>query len=194
MNMSYPVFISPPSMAWNSTKTQKWNTEIQKSASGRRKTLSRWSYPEYELNCSYTCLNPAEIDYVAGFFAKMRGQAGTFLWKDDQDYKIENSLIGIGDGFTTGFQLLRDLGGQFYEPILDVVPGTLKVYVDDVKTNVTLYEDGLIEFLSAPAAGSIITASCEYYWRVAFADDSLTWEHFWYNFYRLKSVKLVTVK
>ena len=192
--MSYPVFISPPTMAWNSTKTQKWNTEIQKSASGRRKTLSRWSYPEYELNCSYTCLNPAEIDYVAGFFAKMRGQAEIFLWRDDQDYKIENSLIGIGDGFTTGFQLLRDLGGQFYEPILDVVPGTLKVFVDGIETPVTLEDDGWIEFLTAPAAGAAITISCEYYWRVAFADDSLTWEHFWYNFYRLKTVKLVTVK
>jgi uncharacterized protein (TIGR02217 family) len=181
-------------MAWNSTKTQNWNTEIQKSASGRRKTLSRWSYPEYELECAYTCLDPAAIEYVAGFFAARRGQAGEFLWKDDQDYKQEKVFIGTGDGSTTGFQLVRNLGNQFFEPVLDIVPGTLKVFVDNVQANETLGEDGWDVLATAPAAGSLLTASFEYYWRVAFAKDEITWENFWYNFYKLKSIKLVTVK
>jgi uncharacterized protein (TIGR02217 family) len=192
--MSYPVFVSPPTMAWNSTKTQKWNTKIQKSASKRRKTLSRQSYPEYELDCTYTCLDTAEVDYVAGFFAKMHGQAGTFLWKDDQDYKCDKTWIGTGDGSTTGFQIVRSLEGQFFEPVLNIVPGTLKVFVDNVQVSEILGDDGWDVLAAAPAAGSIITASFEYYWRVAFAKDEMEWENFWDRFYRIKSVKLVTVK
>lgn len=341
---SLPVFNSPPCMAWNSTKTQKWNTKIQKYGSGRRKTLSRWSYPEWELNCSYTCLDPDQVEYVAGFFARMRGEAGTFLWMDPDDYRQTGVQIGIGDGVTTGFQLVRNYGG-FAEPVRDVVEGTLKLYQDGMLlenttnllpkenctfegwtqylgakvtltqnqtvpewgctdatriqisggSNVIKYfyavgspaegvawseqvyvknigsttvvvasnlnglnksidpgtaalvefklvgnaaggsaqiqfksvnisdsldfiawhpmaeakpyctpyttgtrtmtnSEGLISFGSAPYKGAILTATFDYYWRVAFDSDEATWENFWYNFYRMRNVKLVTVK
>ena len=190
--MSLPVFVSPPTMAWNSTKTQKWNTKIQKSASGRRKTLSRWPYPEWVLDCSYTCLDPEQVEYVAGFFARMRGEAGTFLWKDPDDYRQTGVQIGIGDGATVGFQLVRNYGG-FVEPVLDIVPGTLTVYVDGAEVEFTLQDNGWIE-ITAPEVGAVVTATFEYYWRVAFDSDEATWENFWYNFNRMKSVKLVTVK
>jgi uncharacterized protein (TIGR02217 family) len=180
-------------MAWNSTKTQIWDTKIQKYGSGRRKTLSRWPYPQWEIDCDYTCLDRDELEYTAGFFAKVRGQFQPFLWKDDQDYKQTGVQIGIGNGSTTGFQLIRNYGG-FVEPVLDIVAGTLTAYENDVAKTVTLGEDGWIEFSTAPASGALITASFEYYWRVAFAKDEKTWENFWYDFYRLKSIKLVTVK
>ncbi len=191
--MSLPIFDSPPSMAWNSTKTMEWNTKIQKSASGKRKTLSRWSLPLWELDCSYTCLDTSEVEYVAGFFAKVRGRAGAFLWPDPEDYKQENVLLGVGNGSTTGFQLLRNLGGQFVEPVLDIVPGTLKVFSGELETEATLEENGWIE-IEAPEPGAEIRASFEYYWRVAFAKDSASWENFWFDFYKMKSIKLETVK
>ena len=191
--MSLPVFQSPPSIAWNSTKTQKWDTKIQKYGGGRRKTLARWSYPEWELNCEYTCLDAAEREYMAGFFAMVRGQAGTFLWCDPEDHRQTQVRIGTGDETTTGFQLIRKLGGLFVEPIRDIVPGTLTVLVDGAAVKATLKEDGWVE-IAAPESGANVTATFEYYWRVAFADDGMTWSNFWYDFYNLKSVKLVTVK
>jgi uncharacterized protein (TIGR02217 family) len=191
--MSLPVFVSPPSIAWNTTKTQKWDTKVQKYGGGRRKTLSRWSYPEWELSCEYTCLDPSELEYTAGFFASARGRAGAFLWYDLEDHKQTKVRIGTGDGATTGFQLVRNLGGLFVEPVLDIVSETLMVFIDNIAAEAVLEENGWVE-TAAPADGAIVTASFEYYWRVAFADDEKTWSNFWYNFYNLKSVKLVTVK
>jgi uncharacterized protein (TIGR02217 family) len=191
--LSLPVFSSPATMAWSSTKTQIWDTKIQRHGNGRRKTLARWLYPEYEINCSYTCLNQAEVDYVAGFFGIVRGQAFPWLWKDPEDFRQTKVQIGIGDGANTGFQLLRNLSGLFVEPVSDIVPGTLLVFVNDTSVSATLGDDGWVT-INAPATESIVTATFEYYWRVAFADDEMTWENFWYSFYKLKSVKLVTVK
>lgn len=193
--MSLPIFNCPPSVAFNSTKTQKWDTIIQKSGNGRRKTLSRWPYPEWVIDIDLTKLDPDEYKYTAGFFAKMRGKAGSFLWKDTEDYREENVQIGIGDGETTGFQLVRNLGDQFVEPVLDILADTLIVMVNDEPVTVSaIDDDGWIILASAPTVGATVTASFEYYWRVAFNDDDLTWTNLFYDLYNLKSIKLVTVK
>jgi uncharacterized protein (TIGR02217 family) len=181
-------------MEWKSAKTQNWDTTIQKSASKRRKTLSRQSYPEWEIDASFAKASQAEYEYTAGFFARMRGQAGTFLWLDPEDYKQTKVQIGTGDGVTTGFQLLRNWKDQFVEPVLDIVPGTLTVFVDDVAVDETLGDDGWDELAAAPAVGAIITASFEYYWRVACAKDEKTWTYVFADLYTLKGVKMVTVR
>lgn len=192
--MNLPIFPDLKTMAWNNTKTMRWDTAVQKYGSGRRKTLSRWSYPEWVLECQYTCLNDAEIKQAAGFFAMVRGRHQPFLWKDTEDYKEENVRIGVGNGQQTQFQLLRNYAGLYVEPVRDIVDGTLEVFVDDEPSEVILEEDGIIKFALPPAAGKIITASFEYYWRVAFDDDELDWENFWYGFYRLRRVRLVSVR
>mgnify|MGYP000844257547 CR=1 FL=1 len=191
--MSLPIFNCPPSVAWNSSKTPKFKTIIQKYAGGRRKALSRQAYPEWEIDIDLTQLDPEEYEYTIGFFLSVRGRFGAWLWKDLEDYKQTKVQIGVGDGVTTGFQLLRNWRDLFVEPVLDIVPGTLTVYVDDVAVAVTLGDDGWVE-ITAPPEGAIVTASFEYYWRVAFADDENTWVNLFTDLYNLKSVKLVTVK
>lgn len=192
--MSLPVFISPPSVAWNNTKTQRWDTKVQKYGRGGRKTLSRWAYPEWVLDCEYTCLNEAEKEYMAGFFAMVRGQHSPFLWKDLDDYKQEKVRIGVGDGETIGYQLVRNYADLFVEPVYGVVDGTLTVFVDDEPIEIASENEGWIELTSPPAPGTVITATFEYYWRVAFDDDELDWTNFWYGFYKLNKFRLVTVR
>lgn len=181
-------------MAWNNTKTQSWDTIIQKYGSGKRKSLSRWSYPQWTLECSYTCLSQKEIEYVVGFFATVRGQHQPFLWLDLEDYRQENVRIGVGDGGNTGFQLLRNYSNLFAEPVYGVVSGTLHVFVNDIEVPVSSEDEGWIELTSPPDPGATITATFDYYWRVAFDSDDLDWSNFWYGFYKLNKVKLVTVR
>lgn len=192
--MNLPIFPDLKTMAWNNTKTMRWDTKIQKSGSGRRKTLSRWSYPEWVLECQYTCLDDSEIKQAAGFFAMVRGRHQPFLWKDMEDYKQERVRIGVGNGQQIGFQLVRNYAGLFVEPIKDVVAGTLVVLVNDEPVGIASEEEGWVELTTPPADGAIITATFEYYWRVAFDDDELDWDNFWYGFYKLKRVRLVTVR
>jgi uncharacterized protein (TIGR02217 family) len=191
--LSLPVFPDFKTMAWDSSKIQRWDVAVQKTGSGRRKTLSRWSYPEWVLECSYTCLDENEIKQAAGFFAKVHSLGTPFLWKDLEDYHEEKTLIGTGDGSTKQYQLIKNYGGHFVEPVRDIVTGTLKVYVDDEPTSVT-EDEGVITFATAPAVGAQIKASFDYYWRVTFEDTELEMENFWYGFYRLNTVRLVTVK
>jgi uncharacterized protein (TIGR02217 family) len=189
--MSLPIFPDLPSMAWNSKKYQRWDTVVKKSGTRKRKTLSRWAYPEWEIQCSYTSLNQSEIEKAAGFFGMVRGQAQEFLWKDPEDYRQVNVQIGVGSGVATEFQLLKNLGGYYVEPVRDIIDGTLAVFADGEIIPVTLGIDGLIT--STPPATSVVTATFDYYWRVAFKDDDLDWDNFWYNYYKLNAIAVVTV-
>jgi uncharacterized protein (TIGR02217 family) len=180
-------------MEWNNTKNPSYDVAVQKSGSKRRKTLCTHAYPEWELACSFTGLSKKQIDKIAGFFCSQYGPLKAFLWLDMEDYKQAGTLFGVGDGTMQRFQLMRTWGGLSYEPVLDIVPGTLVVYKNGVRTAVTLETDGIVYFDAPPAAGVKLTADFHYYWRVAFPKD-ITWPIIWYNLYKLNSFKLVSVR
>lgn len=192
--MSLPIFPILPTMAWNSQKLQRWDTQIQKSGSGKRKALSRWTYPEWGIECSYTCLSIKDIERVAGFFALVRGQFQPFLWKDPEDYKQTKVRIGTGNGVNRDFQLLRNLADLYVEPVRDIVDGTFMVYVNDIPVAASIGSDGWITTAVPPVQGTVVSATFEYYWRVVFDDEELSWSNFWYNYYKLKKIAVVTVK
>lgn len=190
--MSLAIFPVLPSMDWDSVKTQSWDTTIQKYGSGRRKAMSKVAWPTWKIECSFKALDPDDIEKAAGFFGMVRGALTPFLWLDPEDYQETGTRIGAGTGETAEYQLLRNLGGYYAEPVLDVVPNTLVVYADGVPVAFTLGDDGKVS-LSA-TSGAAITADFKYYWRVAFSDDDMEMSNFWYNFYKLNKFSVVTVK
>lgn len=192
--MALPIFPDLPSMEWNNKKQPIWNVTVKRSGTGKRKSLTTQAYTHWELSMSFRCLDQEQIEKAAGFFSMIKGSLTPFLWKDMEDYKQEKVRIGAGNGENTGFQLVRNLGNYYVEPVLDIVPGTLTVYVADEPTAVTLDTDGWVDFAEPPPMGAIITASFEYYWRVAVVDNCPTWENFWYGFYKLNSFTLETVR
>ena len=192
--MSFPVFPILPSMEWNSKKTQRWNTKVQKTGSGKRKAMTTWSYPEWLIQCSYKALSEKEIERVAGFCAVVRGGLQPFLWLDPEDYQQTNVYLGSGDGEKTEFQLLRNFDDIYVEPIRDVVLGSLQVFCNGKAVMHELLQNGGINMAAPPAKGARVTASFQYYWRVAFEDDALEWNNFWYGYYKLNQIKLVTVR
>ena len=189
--MSLPIFPNLPTMAWNNSKIPDIDVITKKSGTGKRKSMTTRAYPEWKLTMAFTCLNQEEIEKLAGFILMVGCQLSPFLWKDMEDYKQEKVRIGIGNGANTGFQLIRNWGNYYVEPVRDIVEGTLTVYADNIPVAATLEEDGWIE-LANPQPGKIITASFEYYWRVAF-EEIPDWSLFWYDFYRTKSFSVVTV-
>lgn len=191
--MSLPVFPNLKSQAWNSTKTQQWDTTVKISGSGKRKTMTTRAYPKWLIECSYTALTHKEITQIAGFLGTVKGQLKPFLWLDMEDYRQAGINIGTGDGIKQRFQLLRSWPG-FVEPVLDIVPNTLIIYQgSNIFKDFILEDNGIIYFPIPPPAGIKLTADFKYYWRVSLEEDDLTWEIFWYNFYKLNSFKVVTV-
>lgn len=192
--MALPIFPDLPSMEWNNKKKPNWNVTVKKSGTGKRKSMTTQAYTHWELTMSFRCLDQAQIEKAAGFFSMIKGPLTPFLWKDMDDYKQEKVRIGAGNGENKEFQLLRNLGGYYVEPILDIIPGTLTVYADNTPIAVSSETDGWTVLATAPPMGSIVTATFEYYWRVAIAGDCPAWENFWYGFYKLNSFTLETVR
>ena len=44
--MKFPTIIS---LAWKSTKAQKWDTKTKTSGSGKVRTMTNWKYPQYTI-------------------------------------------------------------------------------------------------------------------------------------------------
>lgn len=187
------IFPFQEGMEWNNKKTPSFDVIVQKSGSKRRKTLCQHAYPEWELECSFTALDKRKVDKIAGFFCAQYGQTKSFLWLDMEDYRQAGTIFGTGDGTTQRFQLRRCWNGIFYEPVTDIVDGSLVVYQNEARTAVTLEDDGIVCFSTPPAVGVKLAADFHYYWRVAFS-DTVTWEMIWYNLYKLNSFKLVVAR
>ena len=117
-----------------------------------------------------------------------------FLWKDPEEYKVTKQQIGIGNGAKSEYQLFRSFG-VFTVPVTDVVANTLTVYINDVATTAyTLEEGGIVKFSGTPQTGKVISASFEYYWRVALADDGLTSEVQYLDINKISALRMVTVR
>lgn len=191
--MVLPIFPEDISIAWESKKTLRWETTVKKSATGLRKTMTNWAYPEVEVECSLVGLSDAQAIKVQGFICSLYGRLSSFLWRDFEDHREENAAIGMGDGKRTDFQLRRFMY-TFPLPVTDVKANTLDVMVGGIKTSAyTLLEGGVIHFVEAPAAGVAITAAYEYYWRVAMADDETEFEAQFLNINK-SSLKMVTAR
>lgn len=191
--MTLAIFPEMP-IGWNSTKNIKWDTKVVKSASGKRKAMTTIAYPEIEIESSLVGLTQQQVEAVGGFVCARRGMLEPFLWKDPEEYKVEKLQIGAGTGSKSEYQLFRLFGG-FKLPVTDIVPNTLTVYLNGTATTAfTLEDGGIIKFSAAPQTGKVITASFEYYWRVAMASDELASEVLFLDINKISSLRLVTVR
>ena len=191
--MTYAVFPEMPK-GWSSRKTFAWNTTVVKSASGKRKAMTTHAYPVVTIESSLVGLTAAQTNEVFGFFCQRRGELEPFLWKDPEDYIVDNLQLAVSNGSTTEYQLLCKIG-SFYLPVKDIVDGTLHVYLDGIETvNYSILDGGVLKFTATPQSGKVITVSFEYYWRVAFDDGELENEVLLIYINKIATLKLVTVR
>lgn len=191
--MTLPVFPGIYQIKWDSTKTPSWDTTVKRLGRGKRKSITNRAYPDWEINVQFVGLTKAQADEIIGFLGVVCG--GAFRWWDLEDNTQQGMIIGIGDGSTTAYQLMRQWGGtSFVEPVLDPLADTVKIYAagTQLTTGWSLAEDGGIQFDTAPAAGTKITADFSYYWRVAI-DKDVELKNVFTNLYEFGKMKLVSV-
>lgn len=156
--------------AWSSSKQQKWNTTVQKSASGRVRTMTNQLYPEWTISASLPAISDAEARTLLGFTALLKGSYEPFLWLDPEDYQA----TGVQLAPTYGYYQCVMVMGSYAEPaeyIEDLV-----VYVNGVEQDESAYtvDRGAITFNDALAVDAVVTADYIYYWKVMLSDDGLT--------------------
>ncbi len=217
--MSNSIFPKIRGLAWSVTKTPTFSTEIQESLAGREVRVQNFQHPiwEFTLNYEYLLNDPTfrdeneqtPLETLVGFFLARGGQFDDFLLNEsDLTGRLEDSVysgqpIGIGDGTTKSFQLVRNIGG-FLEAVQNPMNQAATIYVNGtVKTQGADYTiaNGLVTFTVAAAAGASITADFIMLHRVRFhtgssrsGKEGIEFNNFYYNLYECREVQLISVR
>ncbi len=201
--MTLRLFPALPGITYPVKKTPSWSTDVQRSVSGKVSTLQHWSYPVYAIEVGYEFLRMdsafAEYQDLVAFFNLAGGRANLFRFNDPDDNTATAQGIGIGDGETLEFQLVRALAGlslSWTDPVF--YPVTAAIYIDGVlqvlDTDYTISTTGLVTFVAPPDDGLLVTWTGTFDWLVRFDEDSATFEQFTYNLFELKKLSFSTEK
>jgi len=194
MSAIFPVL---PGLKWDSKKTPEFSTGVQTAASGKENTCAYWSYPRWQFELSYELLRSgalAELQTLVGFWLQRQGRFDSFLYTDPSDCSVAGQQLGVGDGVTTKFQLVRTLGG-FVEPMKNI-NGAPVVYLAGVVqgSGWSVDSGGIITFIAAPGSGVAITSDFSYYFRCNFLQDTSEFSQFMYQLWELKKLQFKSKK
>lgn len=203
------IFPALPGLGWSVTKTPRFTGRIQNAISGRELRVLDQVNPIWTWTLTYSLLRDRwdtrattgagaeydELRTLAGFFLQQQGRFRPFQFDDPTDNRIDDQVLGTGDGSMLTFQFVRSMGG-FDEPI--TAPNVVSaIRFNGVRQNQAGYtvdsESGLVTFTTPPPAGQIIVADFTYRFRVRFAEDSAEFENFMYQLWQLKQIKLQSV-
>jgi uncharacterized protein (TIGR02217 family) len=188
-----PVFDEirfPTAISLGATGGPERLTEIVTLASGREERNTRWADSRRRYNAGFGVKSLSELHEVIRFFEERRGRLHGFRWKDHADFKScppQNAVspldqpIGVGNGSTASFQLVRLYGTglrNYARNIVKPVAGTVRVAVAGAETaNFTLNSaTGIVTFLPGhiPPSGAAVTAGFEFDVPVRFDTDQLS--------------------
>lgn len=202
--MSADVFPTLAGLAWNVRRTALWQTNVQTAVSGKETRAAFWSYPLYRWELVYEFLRGdpvrAEFQALMGFFNARQGRFDPFLYRDADDNQVAGQPIGIGDGVTDTYQLVRALGG-YVEPILapDEVTAVSVggVALDPAAWSVAGWDSdtpGRLTLAAPPAAGAAIIADFSFFFPCRFEEDELTFDKFMKALWGAESVPFRSLK
>jgi len=173
----------PARLAFGSTGGVERRTEVVTLASGFERRSSPWANGRrrYLIGAGVRSLDDAAT--LVSFFEARRGRLYGFRFKDFADFKscapsgtvsATDQAIGVGDGTTAAFQLVKAYG-DFARDIRKPVTGTVVAAVGGVQTTAFTVDTttGLITFTSPPGAGAAITAGFEFDTPVRFDADRI---------------------
>jgi uncharacterized protein (TIGR02217 family) len=183
-NVRFPTAISR-----GSTGTAERRTDVVTTASGREERNTRWANSKRSYNAGFGVKSLDDIQNVMAFFEERRGRLYAFRWKDFADFKscaasatvaATDQNIGIGDGVTAAFQLVKKYGTgmrNYLRVINAPVVGTVRVAVNGtVTTQFTVNVlTGVVTFNvgSIPVNGAVVTAGFEFDVPVRFDADAI---------------------
>ena len=199
-----PSFPTLSGQGWSVHKKPNWSTIVASHVSGREVRFANYQYPLWDFEATFDGLGSDSTTYLGlgsqslqslmGLFLLCQGQFGTFLYTDPTDASVSGQALATGDGSTTSFTFARALGG-FVEPV-GWVTSVSQVTVGGIAESAgwSLVTPNSLVFTSAPASGALIGASFGYAFECRFDDDSLDFEQFAQNLWKLDSLKFRSVR
>lgn len=178
--MAFAEVLFPVDIAFGATGGPEYLTDVVMTQSGYEQRNASWSQARARYNVAHGIKTQAQLDILVAFFRARKGRLDGFRFKDWVDYQAVSQIIGMGDGSTTVFQLVKNYSsGSVTEQrsITKPVANTINVYFDSVLQNTSEYTlnvtNGQVTFNTAPANNVVITADFEFDVPVRFDTDRL---------------------
>ena len=211
-----PTPVLPTLNGFSVKKKPVYASIPQTMVSGWENRILLQAFPLWEFELTYEVLRSEtqnislyaqnsphiELEQLMWVFLACGGQYGRFYYNDPTDYNRAGQAIGVGDGTTTDFRIVRTWG---YGDLAGIEPvGAMNteqfpvVYLSGVAVgnlDWNLSADlQTIEFVTAPADTVVITADFSFYYRCRFLVDLIEMEQFVTNKWLLQSLRFQTVK
>jgi uncharacterized protein (TIGR02217 family) len=164
----------------------EFSTSVAVTASGHERRNSLWSDARLRFDVGPGIRSEAELGTLIAFFRARRGAARGFRLCDPFDHSTNamtgtpgprDQLIGVGDGLTATFQLVKTYGDGAepqVRPITRPRAETVRVSVAGAEvTGFTVNPGGTIVLAEAPPAGAPVEAGFLFDVPVRFAEDRL---------------------
>lgn len=179
----------PDDISKGSTGGPERRTDIVELVSGFEERNASQAHSKRTYDAGMGLRNVNDLHDVIEFWEARYGQLYGFRWKDWADFKscktknfptFTDQTIGVGDGTTTTFQLVKNYisaSSSYSRPIRKPVAGTVLIGKNGVAQASGWSVDtttGVITFTSAPANGHTITAGYEFDVPVRFNASKLT--------------------
>jgi uncharacterized protein (TIGR02217 family) len=169
----------PPDISYGASGGPGYSTSIVTTVSGHEPRNANWAAARGRWNVAHGLKKREQVAALIAFFRARRGRAYGFRYKDWTDHQALVQALGVGDGTTTTFQLVKRYpsGGVVESRVIaKPVAGTVKVYRDGVEATSGWTVDtttGLVTFSIAPAAGVQVTADFAFDVPVRFDSDQM---------------------
>ena len=169
----------PPDISYGASGGPGYSTSIVTTVSGHERRNANWAMARGRWNVAHGLKKRAQVGELIAFFRARLGRAYGFRFKDWTDYQALAQSLGVGDGTTKTFQLVKHYasGGEIESRVIaKPVAGTVKLYRDGVEASSGWAVDtttGLVTLGTAPAAGVQITADFSFDVPVRFDSDQM---------------------
>lgn len=189
---SFHEVLFPLDVALKSAGGPERRTDIVSFGSGREARNARWAQSRRRYDAGYGVKTLDALQAVIAFFEERRGRLYGFRWRDRLDccsaatgnvVSPFDQVIGIGDGTTSTFQLIKTYGGAFApyaRAIAKPVNGSVRVAVADSEMAAGSAftcdaTTGVVTFLTGhtPPPGAAVSAGFNFDVPVRFDTDYL---------------------
>lgn len=208
--MSFHEVLFPPAISYGSAGGPKFKTTIFTADSGYEQRNIDWSSTRAEYDVSHGIKSQPQMDELTAFFYARRGRAYGFRFKDFNDFRIKQQVIGVGDGVKTKFQIIKSYTDTnpetgethvFNRKLFKIAWGTVAgvtmgaaVQVQGVDYTVD-YNTGVITFATPPLnTANIKIGAAEFHVPVRFDTDHLDATHEFWNTQTWGSIPLIEVR
>ena len=197
------MFVEAPSfplaLAYGATGGPVFSTDLVQRSSGLEARNQNWRQPRCQWDVGSQHRTQAEVDELVQFFhAVAQGMTHSFRFRDFTDDTFSNP-IGVGDGSTTTFQLVKvyTYGAQSSTRILvKPIAGSLHLFVAGVAVEEydPDFTTGQVTFWTPPGVGQEVSASGFFEVPTRFNQNVLPITRVAPNAYSLATIELVEVR